>query len=269
MVKINKKISKYNNQSRNGSSVQYIVIHYVGAVSTAKNNADYFAGGNRNASAHFFVDESSIWQSVEESRAAWHCGGGYQDYGTKYGGGSFHGKCYNNNSIGIEMCVVKSGGKYVIKDGTAANTRDLVQSLMKKYNVPKSRVITHWNVTGKECPNCYWQGKLLKNGSGWTWFRDYLCGSTTTTKKSTTKKGYTGTFPTLPSGGALVYGSKGQQVKNLQAFLNWYGGYKLAVDGSFGPATLKAVKAYQKAEGLAVDGYFGPKSLAQAKKVKK
>ena len=36
--------------------------------------------------------------------------------------------------------------------------------------------------------------------------------------------------------------------------------YKLGitVDGSFGPATEKAVKAYQKSKGLAVDGSVGP-----------
>ena len=71
--KIKKKLSKYNQQSRQGNSIRYIVIHYVGAISSAKNNCIYFAGGNRNASAHFFVD-SSIWQCIPLSKAAWHCG---------------------------------------------------------------------------------------------------------------------------------------------------------------------------------------------------
>lgn len=92
---------------------------------------------------------------------------------------------------------------------------------------------------------------------------------TKTTDKTTTKKGYAGTFPALPKKGYLSKGDKGQQVKNLQKFLNWYGNYKLAVDGSFGPKTESAVRKYQKAERLAVDGSFGPKSLVQAKKVKK
>lgn len=59
-MKINKKISKYNQSGRNGNKVSFIVIHYVGAVSSAKNNCIYFCNGNRNASAHFFVD-SEIW----------------------------------------------------------------------------------------------------------------------------------------------------------------------------------------------------------------
>lgn len=84
-----------------------------------------------------------------------------------------------------------------------------------------------------------------------------------------TKKGYTGTFPSLGDKGYLCKGDTGTQVKNLQKFLNWYGKYGLAVDGSFGPATLKAVKTYQKMEGLAVDGFFGPASLKRAKAVKR
>lgn len=63
----------------------------------------------------------------------------------------------------------------------------------------------------------------------------------------------------------LKKGSKGVQVKTLQALLIGYG-YGVGssgVDGSFGPATDKAVRAYQKAKGLAVDGSCGPKTWAK------
>lgn len=83
--------------------------------------------------------------------------------------------------------------------------------------------------------------------------------------KKPTKKAYSGTFPK----GTLRKGSKGTEVKNLQKFLNWYGNYALEIDGSFGSATEKAVKAFQKANGLTVDGIFGTKSLAKAKSIKK
>lgn len=83
------------------------------------------------------------------------------------------------------------------------------------------------------------------------------------------KKAYSGTFPTLPKKGYLGKGDTGTQVGRLQAFLNWYGGYGLVVDNSFGSLTLSAVKKFQKATGLEVDGYFGSKSLAKAKTIKK
>lgn len=82
-----------------------------------------------------------------------------------------------------------------------------------------------------------------------------------------TKKGYTGTFPSLPKKGYLAEGDKGVQVGRLQAFLNWFGDYGLERDNSFGPATKKAVRAFQKKEGLEVDGSFGPASLKKAKAV--
>ena len=95
---------------------------------------------------------------------------------------------------------------------------------------------------------------------------------TSTSKKKpvkSTKNGYTGTFPSLPKKGYLAEGDKGVQVGRLQAFLNWYGNYGLERDNSFGPATEKAVKAFQKKEKLTVDGSFGPASLKAAKAVKK
>jgi peptidoglycan hydrolase-like protein with peptidoglycan-binding domain len=51
---------------------------------------------------------------------------------------------------------------------------------------------------------------------------------------------------------ALRQGMTGNDVRYLQYKLN------ITVDGSFGPATEKAVKAYQKSKGLAVDGSVGP-----------
>ncbi|GHV32355.1 hypothetical protein FACS18949_02990 [Clostridia bacterium] len=56
-------------------------------------------------------------------------------------------------------------------------------------------------------------------------------------------------------------GDKGDFVKECQTALNKFG-YKLAVDGSFGPATDAAVRAFQKSKSLAVDGWVGPKTWA-------
>lgn len=60
-------------------------------------------------------------------------------------------------------------------------------------------------------------------------------------------------------------GSKCEAVKKLQQILNAKG-YKLSVDGDFGPATEAAVKAYQKANHLEVDGEVGEKTWASLMK---
>jgi len=59
----------------------------------------------------------------------------------------------------------------------------------------------------------------------------------------------------------LKKGMKGYQVGFLQRFLNWYYGKEvLAIDNSFGPATEKVVKQFQKENKLVADGSVGPKT---------
>ncbi len=63
----------------------------------------------------------------------------------------------------------------------------------------------------------------------------------------------------------LKKGAKGAQVKAMQLLLMGYGfscGDKGA-DSSFGAATDKAVRAFQKAKGLTQDGSCGPKTWAK------
>ncbi|MBL8599243.1 MAG: DUF3380 domain-containing protein [Devosia sp.] len=59
--------------------------------------------------------------------------------------------------------------------------------------------------------------------------------------------------------GMLRMGAKGAAVRELQALLV-RAGYQVKVDGDFGPATKKAVKAFQKANDIAVDGVVGPET---------
>lgn len=60
----------------------------------------------------------------------------------------------------------------------------------------------------------------------------------------------------------LKPGSKGAMVKTLQLTLNDRGA-KLAVDGSYGPGTVNAVKNAQGQLGLAKDGITGPNTWAK------
>lgn len=55
----------------------------------------------------------------------------------------------------------------------------------------------------------------------------------------------------------LRYGSTGTAVVSLQKQLASYGFYTGPLDSKFGPATLSAVKAFQKATGLMADGIAG------------
>ncbi len=61
----------------------------------------------------------------------------------------------------------------------------------------------------------------------------------------------------VPSGGSLKKGSTGASVVELQRSLAREGFDPGSVDGKFGPATERAVKAFQRARGLEVDGVAG------------
>jgi len=63
----------------------------------------------------------------------------------------------------------------------------------------------------------------------------------------------------------LRYGSRGDEVKNLQNALN-QAGYQLDVDGQYGQKTQAAVRDYQQKNGLAVDGVAGDNTWAALNK---
>lgn len=143
MLKIQRKLTLVNRTITNNRHVKYIVVHYVGEVSTAKNNVDYHYQLKRVGSAHYFVDDNEIWQCVDDSNIAWHCGD------DKY----FHDDCRNKNSIGIEMCCKKdTNGNLYMTDQTIKNTQELVLYLMEKYSIKEENVIRHYDVTHKVCP---------------------------------------------------------------------------------------------------------------------
>lgn len=58
------------------------------------------------------------------------------------------------------------------------------------------------------------------------------------------------------------YGSRGDEVRQIQQKLKNWGYYKGAVDGIYGSKTLEAVKYFQRKNGLTVDGIAGEKTLA-------
>lgn len=161
-MKINKFLTPYNlNRLGDANRIKYIVIHYVGATGGAEANCRYYASKYIGASAHYYVGFSGeIWQSVEDGDIAWHCGA--KSYR--------HPECRNSNSIGIELCVRNKGSQaaesrdWYFEEATVTAATMLTRELMEKYGVPADRVIRHYDVTGKICPNPY-----VYNHTAHTW----------------------------------------------------------------------------------------------------
>ena len=108
----------YRRAARGKEDIRYLVIHFTANDGdTAKNNADYFARAEISTSAHYFVDENEVWQSVRDEDIAWHCG-------TR--GVYFHPYCRNANSIGIELCSRKNGEKFYFMPETVRRAQALI-----------------------------------------------------------------------------------------------------------------------------------------------
>ena len=146
--------------TRGSCQIEYIVIHYTSNLGdTAKNNADYFAREalKNKASAHYFVDESEVWNSVPIYRIAYHCGAKTCK----------HPHCRNTNSIGVEICMLDKHA--VIRMDAIRNAAKLVRELMDKYDIDINHVLRHWDVTGKNCP-----APMVNDPALWEQFLDML-----------------------------------------------------------------------------------------------
>lgn len=146
-------IKQHFNKGRT-QNIKYIVIHYTaGRKSTpgsAQSTRNYFNTTTTKASAHYIVDDGEIIQAVKDTDTAWHCGTT----------GTYYSLCRNSNSIGIEMCSTFNGENikdaydpgWSISEKTVKNTVELTKYLMKKYNIPITNVLRHYDVTHKICP---------------------------------------------------------------------------------------------------------------------
>ena len=151
---------------RSTSLIKYLVYHYTANDGdTDEANAKYFHNNVVKASAHRFVDDDSVTISVPDNYTAYHCGGGLQGKN----GHKFFKICTNTNSMGIEMCDTIRNGKYEVSPKTRANAIEEGRKIVKKYNIPKSHVLRHYDVTGKNCPAYF-----VKDEEAWKKFRDEI-----------------------------------------------------------------------------------------------
>lgn len=154
MVKIKTQIANranYGNQ-RSTRQIKYIVIHYTANDGDSdEGNGGYFQRNIVKASAHYFVDDDSITQSVPDDYVAYAVGG--NRYNTA--GGRLYGVATNTNSISVELCDTVKNGVIYPTQKTIENALELTRLLMGRYNVPIEGVIRHYDVNGKLCP-AYW-----------------------------------------------------------------------------------------------------------------
>lgn len=141
-MRITQNIIPKNRNNRPGFSMvpEYITIH-----DTANPNATAIAHGNylaKNsiaeklpASWHFTVDDKDIVQHLPLNESGYHAGDGN-------GPG-------NRKSIGIEICEFTDANK---RSGAEKIAAQLTAYLAGKLAIPLSRIVQHYQWTGKNCP---------------------------------------------------------------------------------------------------------------------
>lgn len=157
--------------------VKYIAIHYTAGSTSrsgaAMNTRKVFL--SRPASADFVVDDNEIVQINPDIRNyyCWAVGDKRNPYTN---GGRLSAIAMNKNTVSIEICSnlkIGMSSAYPNHEGwyfTEASLQkavELVRYLMKRYGVPKSNIIRHYDVTGKLCPGLVgWNDALVYDDKG-------------------------------------------------------------------------------------------------------
>lgn len=200
-MNITKQTSYSNTTSCYNRPLDYIVVHYTAGTTSrtgsAYNTAVMFSNPYIYASADFIVDDTTAVQFNPDIRNVycWHCG----DNKNYNKGASFYGECQNYNSIGIEVCSSNKTGQmtaanddnYYFTDAVVNKTAELVKYLMQTYNIPASRVIRHYDVTGKYCPGIKGWNEDSGDASKWIAFKTKISSTTSDIDKTTSSKNTT------------------------------------------------------------------------------
>ncbi|MDN0070143.1 N-acetylmuramoyl-L-alanine amidase [Collinsella ihumii] len=119
---------------RGGRAIDGMAVHYTATSASAHNNLVYFSRPGAGASAHLFVDkDGAILQSVRLEDTAWAVG----DFAE------------NQRTVSVE--VVSAGEDFT--DAQVAALAEIYAYLRATYGI--TRVIRHYDVTGKRCPAPY------------------------------------------------------------------------------------------------------------------
>lgn len=253
-VNIKKMISKKNCYIGQNKPA-YVGIHETDNWSKGANaraHALAMKNGNLAGTAHYYVDSSEIYQTLDHSDGAWAVGDGKGKYGIT-----------NRNSINIEICVNPETDYYKAVD----KAEQLAAYLLKQYGWSTDHLKRHYDASRKHCPRRIldeglWPGFVKKTaaymGAGNT--------STSTTNKTTTTSTTKGAgYMFNPE--LVKLGSTGTSVLLLQEILIARGfkgknGKALTLSRKADENTIYALKTYQKSRKgvLEADGIAGEKT---------
>jgi N-acetylmuramoyl-L-alanine amidase len=112
------------------------MLHHTGSTASEANIVNYLATNTAQVSCHYVVVGKNVYQIANDKKRTRHAGTGNYEGIT----------AMNNHAIGIE---VHSNGTVFDKDSKDA-TKELVQMLIERHNIPKEKVIRHLDYTNRK-----------------------------------------------------------------------------------------------------------------------
>lgn len=261
--------------------VKYIVIHHMVVKDRNRDTDDaldtvYNIWQSRPASAHYGVDGKFVGQFVWDKDYAWATG---STEGNRYGISIEH--------VNSTLDEPGTSNDYHVSEETWKNGAKLVAYLHKYYKMGRptkdKSLRRHSSFSSTACPGPY-LGKeiwdeyveeaqrvydLIIDGKAPT------ASKTSTSKPSTSKSSGTkpsGTAAKFPLKAGSYFGPKSGGAESVSGYYSHRAdlkrfqqkmktrGWKIDVDGLYGPNTAKVVKQFQKEKGLTVDGLVGKKT---------
>ena len=128
--KIKEFIRSPNFNSRKGTSINTVVVHYT--TDTLESAINTFKSGSSKVSAHYIIDKNGdIYQMVKDADRAWHA------------------EQANSSSIGIEH-VAKKGDQ--LTSAQEISSVQLIKWLMSEYGITLSNIKAHKQFSKTSCP---------------------------------------------------------------------------------------------------------------------
>ena len=228
------KISPNRNSPRN-DKIRKITVHHMAGNLSIERCGDIFANGDREASSNYGIGtDGRVGMYVEEKDRSW-CSSSRSN---------------DNQAITIEVANDGGAPDWHVSDKAWDTLVALCVDICKRNDIKElvwtgdenGTLTCHYMFIATACPGPYLKSRMKELAD-------------TVNKKL---KGDTKSICAVWLN-VLRKGDEGSSVTALQAVLeaNDYSCGKWGIDGDFGVATEKAVKAFQKARGIKVDGIVG------------
>lgn len=219
------------NYSVDGITPRFLVVH--GNQGAMSGTDSWFRNPDARASAHFGIFKSGVvYQWVDTANRAWHA------------------VAANSISIGVEMEMMQGQALTAAQVDALAKLFAWVHRAHPAIPLRRASGPSDAGLIGHSQGGAAWGGHDDPGAPVFAQFAAIIAKATGQPADL---------YPTLR------LGAEGDAVGRLQERLKVWGAH-IDVDGDFGPATLAAVIAFQKAHGLQPDGIVGPLTWAELRK---